>query len=99
MQTQCLAQAQADAGLGAHVEVRVRFLHVIQRSVARLTATGREPVDELVVGAERYVPWEEATEREVVTELRPAHASGSRSAFRPARNTRSCTTRRVSPSA
>src|SRR5687768_8477462 len=69
MQTQCLAQSQAEAG--ARLEVRVRFLHVIQRSVARLTASGREPVEELVVGAERYVPWEEATEREVVTELRP----------------------------
>ena len=68
MQTQCLAQARA---AGAQLEVRVRFLHVVQRSVARLTASGREPVEELVVGGERYVPWEEATEREVVTELRP----------------------------
>ena len=67
MQTQCLAQAKA----GARLEVRVRFLHVIERSVARLTASGRETVEELVVGGERYVPWEEATEREVVTELRP----------------------------
>ena len=49
----------------------MRFLHVIERRVARLTASGREPVEEMVVGGERYVPWEEATEREVVTELRP----------------------------
>jgi hypothetical protein len=66
MQTQCLARADPDARL----EVQVRFLHVIQRSITRLTATGREPVEEMVVGDERYVPWEEATEREVGTELR-----------------------------
>jgi hypothetical protein len=70
MQTQCLAQAQAKAGPGARLEVRVRFLHVTQRSVARLTANGREPVEELIVGGDRFVPWEEAIEREVVTESR-----------------------------
>jgi hypothetical protein len=61
MQTQCLALA----GPGARLGVRVRFLQVIERRVARLTQHGREPVEELVVGSERYVPWEEATEREI----------------------------------
>ena len=65
------AVPRAGTAAGARLEVRVRFLHVVERSVARLTASGREPVEELVVGGERYVPWEEATEREVVTELRP----------------------------
>jgi hypothetical protein len=62
MQTQCLARAAP----GAQVDIRVRFLHVIDRRVARLTEHGREPVEELVVGSERHVPWQEATEREVV---------------------------------
>jgi hypothetical protein len=61
MQTQCLARCKPDARLN----VRVRFLHVVEREVARLTETGREPVDELTVGGERFVPWQEAVEREV----------------------------------
>jgi len=64
MQTECLARAAPGARLG----VRVRFLHVVERRVARLGANGREPVDELTVDGERYVPWEEATEREVAAE-------------------------------
>ena len=62
MQTQCLARAKP----GARLRVRVRFLHVVERRVARLGADGREPVDELTVDGERYVPWQEATEREVL---------------------------------
>jgi hypothetical protein len=62
MQTQCLAVAEPEAG----VEVRVRFLQVVERRVARLTDGGRELVDELTVDGERYVAWDEATEREVV---------------------------------
>ena len=45
----------------ATVDVRVRFLHVVRRQVL----SGREPVDELTVGGERYLTWEEATEREL----------------------------------
>jgi hypothetical protein len=44
------------------VEVTVRFLQVVQRTV--LDASG-EPVDELVLDAKRYCTWEEAVEREV----------------------------------
>jgi hypothetical protein len=62
MQTQCLALATPDAALS----VRVRFLHQVHRAVARLTEDGREPVDELTVGGERYVSWDEATEREIL---------------------------------
>lgn len=61
MQTQCLAGATASA----RIDARVRFLHVVERRVARLGPAGREPVEELIVEGERYVPWEEATEREV----------------------------------
>ena len=39
MQTQCLREGDG----GPRLEVRVRFLHVVERRVARLTASGREP--------------------------------------------------------
>ena len=75
MQTQCLV-----AGEEPTVEVKVRFLHVVERKVASLQAVGGgfgpyqgrdaaarlEFVDELRVGDERYLAWEEAAEREVV---------------------------------
>ena len=61
MQTQCLARATPSA----RIDARVRFLQVVDRRVARLGPGGREPVEELIVEGERYVPWEEATEREV----------------------------------
>ncbi|HZP40404.1 MAG TPA: hypothetical protein VFD84_02710 [Candidatus Binatia bacterium] len=62
MQTECLLEADA----GARVDVCVRFLHVVERRVARVAGTTLEPVDELAVGGERYLAWDEATEREVV---------------------------------
>jgi hypothetical protein len=58
---------------GASVEVSVRFLHVVQRTAV----DGRgEPVDELMVGGERYSTWEEAVEREVHAPARVAIAGG-----------------------
>jgi hypothetical protein len=60
MQTQCLVEG----GHGCRVEVRVRFLHVVRRDLARAVGGTLEPVDELVVGGERHVAWEEAVERE-----------------------------------
>jgi hypothetical protein len=57
MQTECLVE-----GGDPRIEVRVRFLHVVQRQVRR----GEEIVDELEIGGERHVSWDEATEREVV---------------------------------
>jgi hypothetical protein len=63
MRTQCLVEGPP----GATVDVRVRFLHVVGRRVARAGPGGAlEPVDELTVGGERHVAWEEAVEREVV---------------------------------
>ena len=76
LQTQCLV-----AGVSPTVEVKVRFLHVVERKVASLRAVGSgesgvgerrdgaarlEFVDELRVGDERFLAWEEAAEREVV---------------------------------
>ena len=61
MRTQCLLED----GPGAEVEVSVRFLHVVRRRVARRTPDGLEWVDELRVGDERHLAWEEAREREV----------------------------------
>jgi hypothetical protein len=64
------AQVLVDAGPDAVVEVGIRFLHVVRRDVARRTPAGLEPVDELSVGGERYLAWEEAVEREVALPAR-----------------------------
>ena len=61
MQTQCLLE-----GAGAsELDVRVRFLHVVGRQALAQGPGGLEPVEELVVGEERHLSWEEAVEREV----------------------------------
>jgi hypothetical protein len=61
MQTQCLV-----AGDGAaKVEVKVRFLHVTERKVGRKSGEILEFVEELQVGGDHYLPWDEATEREI----------------------------------
>jgi hypothetical protein len=66
MQTQCLLEGRRPV-----VEVRVRFLHVVRRTVARRVGEGLEAVDELSVAGERHLSWDEAAEREVgVTRLR-----------------------------
>jgi hypothetical protein len=75
MQTQCLVVGESPT-----VELKVRFLHVVERRVAALRGVGRgfqtrpyqgvregfEFVDELRVGRERYLSWEESAEREIV---------------------------------
>ena len=62
MQTQCLVVGEKPT-----VDVKVRFLHVAERRVGRKNAQGAlEFVDELRVGDERYLAWEEAVEREAV---------------------------------
>jgi hypothetical protein len=62
VRTECLLEGDAEAS----VEVRLAFLHAVRRRVARASAAGLAFVDELSVGAERYLAWDEATEREVV---------------------------------
>jgi hypothetical protein len=62
MQTQCLVLGEAPT-----VEVKIRFLHVVERKVGRKNAAGSlDFVDELRVGGERHLAWDEAVEREVV---------------------------------
>jgi hypothetical protein len=61
MQTQCLLEGSADTRL----EVTVRFLHVVDRQPLREVEGGAEPVDELRVGDDRHLAWQEATEREL----------------------------------
>jgi hypothetical protein len=62
MQTQCLVLGDEETA----IEVKVRFLHVVERKVNQKNAGGTlEFVDELLVGGERYLSWDEATEREV----------------------------------
>ncbi len=62
MQTECLV-----AGAAPTVRVQVRFLHVVERKVGRMNAEGRlDFVDELRVGNERYLAWDEASERQIL---------------------------------
>jgi hypothetical protein len=61
MQTQCLIEG----GDEAHIDVRVRFLHLVERKVGKRSGEGFELVDELAVGGERHLSWQEAREREV----------------------------------
>jgi hypothetical protein len=60
MVAQCLLEGEEDG----HVEVGVRFLHVVRRQAMAARPDGPEPVDELTVDGERHLSWEEATERE-----------------------------------
>ena len=62
VQTQCLVLGDGEPA----VEIKVRFLHVVERNAYRRNAEGTlEYVDELRVGGELYLSWDEATEREV----------------------------------
>ncbi len=61
MQTQCLVSGDEEST----VEVKVRFLHVTERRVGRKIGETLEFVEELRVGGELYLSWDEATEREV----------------------------------
>jgi hypothetical protein len=61
MQTQCLVVGDGEAT----IEVKVRFLHVTERKVGRKSGETLEFVEELRVGEELYMPWDEATEREI----------------------------------
>jgi hypothetical protein len=60
MQTECLMETSR----GASVDVRVRFLQVVERHVMRPAGGSLEPVDELAVAGRRYLSWDEAVERE-----------------------------------
>ncbi len=71
MQTECLVEGGSLTGL----EVRVRFLQLVARSVGELTMPASEllpdekpefrPVERLAVNGRVYQPWQEAVEREI----------------------------------
>jgi hypothetical protein len=61
MQTQCLMLGDEEST----VEVKVRFLHVVERKVGVKSGETLQFVDELRVGGELYLPWDEAAEREI----------------------------------
>jgi hypothetical protein len=68
MRTECLVEGPPES----KVDVRVRFLHVVRREVMSKAPSGAlQPVDELTVDGERYLTWEEATERELVAPALP----------------------------
>jgi hypothetical protein len=61
MQTQCIMLGDEEST----IKVDVRFLHVVERKVARKTDEVLEFVDELRVGGELHLSWDEAAEREI----------------------------------
>jgi hypothetical protein len=68
MQTECLLKTDAPTRL----TVKVRFLHIVQRSIARLATpsttsseSALEPVERLELAGCVYQPWQEAVEREL----------------------------------
>ena len=61
MQTQCLISGNEEST----IEARVRFLHVAERKVGRKRGGALEFVNELRVGGELYLSWDEAIEREI----------------------------------
>jgi hypothetical protein len=61
MQTQCLVWGDEQAT----IDVSVRFLHVVERKVGVKRGEALKFVDELRVGGELYLSWDEAVEREV----------------------------------
>ncbi len=68
MQTECLLKTDSSTRL----TVKVRFLHIVQRSIAKLTTPSATPgesdlelVDRLERAGRVYQPWQEAVEREL----------------------------------
>lgn len=73
MQTQCLVTGQSPS-----VSLKVRFLHVVERRVGRKNGEGGlDFVDELRVGGQRYLAWDEAAEREIEIKALKLGKSGS----------------------
>jgi hypothetical protein len=63
MQTECLI----DAGDGALIDIRLRFLQVQARTVEKKLDAGRDlfmPVESLEIDGRQFVTWEEGVERE-----------------------------------
>jgi len=62
MQTECLVSGDEESG----IDVSVRFLHVVERKVARKTGETLEFVDELRAGGELHLAWDEAVQRDIM---------------------------------
>ena len=83
MQTECLVEGSSMTGL----EIRVRFLQLVARSVGELSVPVSEwlpsavpefqLVEKLTVNGRVYQPWQEAIEREVVLPMYNVEALGS----------------------
>lgn len=65
VRTECILEAD----IGTSVGVRVRFLQVVTRQAMAIIHDHRTAVNELTVGNERYLSWDEATEREYSGEI------------------------------
>jgi len=84
MQTECLVEASSLTG----IEVRVRFLQLLARSVAEVATPVREVlagempecrvVERLVLNGRVYQPWQEAIERELCLPLYTVEALSHR---------------------
>jgi len=83
MQTECLVEGSSTTA----IEVRVRFLQLVARTVGQVDAHGElagdevrvfHPVDRLVVDDRVYQPWQEAIEREVVLPVYKVEGPGYR---------------------
>ncbi|GAC1594773.1 MAG: hypothetical protein NVS3B21_17130 [Acidimicrobiales bacterium] len=61
IRTECLI----DPGSQPELAVRIRFLHVQQRLVEAVCGDGFRPVPTLEVSGVRWIPWEEAVERQI----------------------------------
>lgn len=83
LETECLLETQADT----HVEIRLRFLQLVQRSIGLLKtpvaelATGSTPelqlVDALSVNGKLLQSWQEAIEREVIVPVADLQSASS----------------------
>lgn len=70
MQTECLVQSNPAGSL----DVRLRFLHLVQRQIGKLAAPVEElyqdalefqPVESLTIGDQMFQTWQEAVEQEI----------------------------------
>jgi hypothetical protein len=64
-ETDMAADCLLEPGPAARVDVHLRFLHLQTRSAERADEGGFTPVDELTVGASRWLSWDEATDQEI----------------------------------
>lgn len=59
------ADCLLEPGPAARVDVHLRFLHLQTRSAERADDGGFAPIEELIVGASRWLSWDEATDQEI----------------------------------